>query len=267
MDKQALKQAITTKKSFLCVGLDPVAEKLPATLSREPEPLLTFNKAVIDATADYAVAYKPNLAFYEALGSKGWDILKETLDYIPDGIFTIADAKRGDIGNTARQYARAFFEEMAFDAITLSPYMGQDTIQPFLEYEDKWVVILGLTSNAGSADFQMLESEGKPFYAHVLEKSQKWGSKDQIMYVIGGTQPDALQYVRSICPEHFLLIPGIGKQGGSLREVARNALNQDYGILINVGRSIIYAGQGQDFQRRVKEVAKGYQQEMAEFIK
>lgn len=266
MDKKNLVQAIQAKQSFLCIGLDPELDKLPPSIQQDPEPILTFNKAVIDATADLAVAYKPNVAFYEALGSRGWDILQETLAYIPRGIFTIADAKRADIGNTARQYAKAFFETMNFDAITISPYMGGDTIEPFLAYPNKWPVILALTSNSGAEDFQKLEAQNKPLYAHVLEKGKAMGSSEDLMFVVGGTKPESLRYIRSICPDHFLLIPGIGKQGGDLKSVARNALNQEYGLLVNVGRSIIYAGSGRDFHDYIREAAKSYQQAMATFI-
>ncbi len=266
MDRSALKNAIEHKKSFLCVGLDPDLNKIPAHLWNEPNPVLTFNKAIIDATADYAVAYKPNLAFYEALGSQGWEILKATLEYIPKSMLTIADAKRGDIGNTAHQYASALFKEMNFDAVTLSPYMGRDSIEPFLAYEGKWAIILALTSNPGAKDFQNLESDGMALYEHIISKALDWGTSDQIMFVIGRTEPQYLQTVRKHCPMHFLLVPGIGKQGGDLDKVATYALNDDYGLLVNVGRSILYASPNKDFDYEAGRVAAQFQKTMQPWL-
>ncbi len=266
MNKATLKRLIQDKKSFLCVGLDPDWDKLPDKIRKEPEPILSFNKAIIDATVDYAVAYKPNMAFYEALGSKGWDILYETLAYIPEGIFTIADAKRGDIGNTADQYAKAFFDELDFDAVTLSPYMGRDAIEPFLTHENKWAIILALTSNPGANDFQLLNSGDKPLYAHIMEKAKDWGNAENTMFVFGGTQASYLKNAREYCPDHFLLIPGIGKQGGDLEQVAEFGMNKDYGILVNVSRSILYAGTDKDFKKQAREAAHGYQKVMRNWV-
>lgn len=266
MNRAGLKKAIDRKKSFLCVGLDPDFNQMPFHLKKEPNPVLTFNKAIIDATADYAVAYKPNLAFYEALGSKGWEILKATQEYVPEGTFTIADAKRGDIGNTATMYASALFEEMDFDAVTLFPYMGKDAIEPFLAYENKWAIILALTSNPGASDFQTLEIEGKALYEQVIDRALGWGSADQLMFVVGGTQTHYLQTVRQHCPSHFLLIPGIGKQGGDLDNVAKYGLNDEYGLLVNVGRSILYAGTGKDFDKEAGRAAAQFQKTMEPWL-
>jgi orotidine-5'-phosphate decarboxylase len=221
MTRLQLFEQIKIKNSFLCVGLDTDLDKIPSHLHKEADPIFEFNKQIIDQTADFAVAYKPNIAFYEALGPKGWESLQKTLDYIPKDIFTIADAKRGDIGNTSGLYAKAFFETMDFDSITVAPYMGIDSVSPFLSYKNKWVILLALTSNEGSMDFQLSElKNGKPVYQEVLEKSSKWGNPDNMMYVVGATRGEKIGEVRKIVPEHFFLVPGVGAQGGSLEDVA-----------------------------------------------
>ncbi|SIS48889.1 orotidine-5'-phosphate decarboxylase [Belliella pelovolcani] len=267
MNKAALFQQIQKKQSFLCVGLDTDLSKIPAHLLVLNDPIFEFNKQIIDATADLAVAYKPNIAFYEALGAKGWESLKKTLDYIPQEIFTIADAKRGDIGNTSGLYAKAFFEQMDFDSITVAPYMGIDSVKPFLAFEDKWVILLALTSNEGSADFQLTESKsGKPLFQEVLEKSQSWGNTDNMMYVVGATRGEKIAEVRAIVPDHFFLVPGVGAQGGSLEEVAKYGMNASCGLLVNSSRGIIYASKGQDFANAAREEAKKLQQEMKELL-
>lgn len=267
MNKQALFQQIQQKSSFLCIGLDPSMDKMPAHLQKEADPIFAFNKAIIDRTADYAVAYKPNVAFYEALGPKGWESLQKTLDYIPKGIFTIADAKRGDIGNTSKLYAKAFFEQMNFDSVTVAPYMGEDSVTPFLEFEDKWVILLALTSNEGSADFQAFQNvEGKRLYQEVLTKSQAWGTEDNLMYVIGATRGEKIADARGLAPEHFFLVPGVGAQGGSLEEVARYGMNGTCGLLVNSSRGIIYASSGRDFADAAEREAKKLQQEMEVYL-
>jgi orotidine-5'-phosphate decarboxylase len=258
---------IQKKKSFLCVGLDPVMEKIPRQLLREEDPVFSFNKAIIDATLDQAVAYKPNLAFYEALGPGGWETLQKTLDYLPSEVFTIADAKRGDIGNTSTLYAKAFFEQMDFDALTVAPYMGEDSVRPFLGFDGKWVVILALTSNQGSQDFQMIEGpNGMPLYAAVLEKSREWGTTQNTMYVVGATRGSHIQSVREIVPDHFLLVPGVGAQGGSLEEVAKFGMNSQCGLLVNSSRGILYASSGTDFALAAKKEAQSLQIAMEELL-
>ena len=256
MDRKKLFSEICKKRSFLCVGLDSDPTKIPPHLNLKPSPVLSFNKSIIDATKDHCVAYKINTAFYEQMGSKGWDIMKETLSYIPEHIFTIADAKRGDIGNTANMYAKAFFETMNFDAITLSPYMGKDSVEPYLKYKDKWVILLALTSNKGSADFQLLDCSGSPLYKKIIETSSGWGTADQIMYVVGGTHPDYFKAIRSIVPDHFLLVPGIGAQGGDADAVIKAGINDMGGLLINSSRGIIYADNGTEFDKKSTESAK-----------
>jgi orotidine-5'-phosphate decarboxylase len=263
MTRQNLITSIYKKKSFLCVGLDPDIHKLPPHLLQYENPFIEFCKAIIDATSDLCVAYKPNVAFFEALGSKGWYALQVISAYLPEDTLNIADAKRGDIGNTASQYAKAFFEEMPFDAITLNAYMGKDAITPFLSYEQKWAVILGLTSNEGSKDFQYLISNGIPLYRHTIEKAMTWGTKDNTMFVVGATHPEGLKDVRSFCPNHFLLIPGVGAQGGNLSEVYGAAATSEIEILVNVTRDILYASSGEDFAEKAREKALYYQKEMA----
>ena len=261
MKRTELVENICRKGSFLCVGLDPDIKKIPQHLLTEENPLLAFNKAIIDATAQYAVAYKPNLAFYESLGVEGWIALEETVKYIkekyPDQ-FIIADAKRGDIGNTSQLYARSFFEHLDVDAITVAPYMGEDSVTPFLGYEGKWVILLALTSNKGSHDFQLIEDkEGKRIFEHVLETSAKWASSDEMMYVVGATQGAMFQDIRKVSPNSFLLVPGVGAQGGSLEEVAKYGMIEDCGLLVNSSRGIIYASNGEDFaEAAAKESAK-----------
>ena len=261
MKRTELVENIRRKGSFLCVGLDPDIKKIPQHLLTEENPLLAFNKAIIDATAQYAVAYKPNLAFYESLGVEGWIAFEETVKYIkekyPDQ-FIIADAKRGDIGNTSQLYARSFFEHLDVDAITVDPYMGEDSVTPFLGYEGKWVILLALTSNKGSHDFQLIEDkEGKRIFEHVLETSAKWASSDEMMYVVGATQGAMFQDIRKVSPKSFLLVPGVGAQGGSLEEVAKYGMIEDCGLLVNSSRGIIYASNGEDFaEAAAKESAK-----------
>ena len=267
MTRQELYDQIKAKQSFLCVGLDTDPNKIPPHLLDEEDPIFAFNKAIIDATKDLCVAYKPNTAFYEALGPEGMISLKKTLDYIPDNILTIADAKRGDIGNTSRLYAKAFFEHYNADAITVAPYMGSDSVQPFLEYEGKWVIILGLTSNKGSEDFQHLKVDNeRPLYESVIKTCQTYGSADQIMFVIGATQTDYIKHIRSIAPDHFFLVPGVGAQGGSLEGVCENGMNDKVGLLINSSRGIIYKSNGIDFAEAARASAQALQQKMAAFL-
>ncbi len=283
MTATTLTEQIQLKKSYLCVGLDSDITKLPAHLKDQKDGVLTFNKAIIDATLPYCVSYKINTAFYESQGLKGWEIMKETLDYIPNTHFTIADAKRGDIGNTSTQYAKAFFEALNFDAITVAPYMGEDSIRPFLEYENKVTIVLGLTSNIGSNDFQQLLLEEydesltmvphitqgsveKRLYEHVLERVSTWGTTDNLMFVVGATQATELERIRNIVPNHFLLVPGVGAQGGSLKDVSRFGLNKSIGLLVNASRAIIFASVGEDFADQAAVVAKTYQVEMSEYL-
>jgi orotidine-5'-phosphate decarboxylase len=271
MDATTLYQHILRKQSFLCIGLDSDVKRLPAHLLTEAEPLWAFNKAIIDATAAWAVAYKPNTAFYEALGAEGWRQLEKTVRYLrrhyPD-LFIIADAKRGDIGNTARLYAEAFFERMEVDAVTLSPYMGRDTVQPFLEYRGKWAVLLALTSNASAGDFETAAmSRGGALYEEVLRTSSQWGSADNTMYVVGATQAALLANVRAIVPHHFLLVPGVGAQGGSLEEVATYGANRQCGLLVNSSREIIFAGNDEHFAAAAAAAACSLQQKMKQLLK
>ena len=270
MTRTELFENIKKKKSFLCIGLDTDLAKIPAHLLKEEDPAFEFNKQVIDATHDLCVAYKPNTAFYEAEGLKGWSSLEKTIAYInknyPD-LFTIADAKRGDIGNTSGMYAKAFLEQLDFDSITVAPYMGEDSVAPFLGYKDKWVILLALTSNKGAFDFQTtLNSNGESFYQQVLETSKKWGSPDNMMYVVGATKAEMLAEVRSIVPDSFLLVPGVGAQGGSLKEISEKAMNADCGLLVNASRAVIYASDGSDFETAAKNVAAAYQREMAVYL-
>ncbi len=266
MNREALVQQIKIKRSFLCVGLDPDLGKIPPHLLQEEDPIFTFNKAIIDATKDYAVAYKPNIAFYEAYGEKGWASLRKTIEYIPNDIFTIADAKRGDIGNTSKYYAKAFFEELGCDSITVAPYMGADSVKPFLEFKDNWVVLLALTSNQGAFDFQVLEADGKKVYEHVLQKSSEWGTSENLMYVVGATKAEYLSDIRKIVPDNFLLVPGVGAQGGSLEEVAKYGINKDCGLLVNSSRGVIYASNGMDFAEASAREAKVMQTSMSAIL-
>ena len=266
MIRQELISIIRKKKSFLCVGLDSEISKLPPHLLREEDPVFEFNRQIIDATIDFAVAYKPNLAFYESNGLKGWISLEKTLSYLhlkKDRAFIIADAKRGDIGNTSTQYAKAFFEILDADAITIAPYMGSDSVQPFLAYPGKWAVLLALTSNKGASDFQYLQSGDERLFEHVLLTSMKWGTAENMMYVVGATQAEQLAAIRRIIPDHFLLVPGVGAQGGSLQEVARYGMTPDVGLLVNASRSIIFASSKEDFAEKAREEAEKMQKEMA----
>jgi orotidine-5'-phosphate decarboxylase len=271
MTKEQLFAEIVRKQSYLCVGLDTDLQKIPPHLHDTEDPIFEFNRQIIDATADLCVAYKPNIAFYEALGPKGWVSLEKTLNYIPEGIFTIADAKRGDIGNTSELYARAFFENMHFDSVTVAPYMGEDSVKPFLK-PDKWVILLVLTSNPGSADFQLLQTDdgtadySRCLFENVLETSKAWASDNQLMYVVGATRPDFMQRVRELVPDHFLLVPGIGAQGGSLADVSRLGMNQHCGLLVNSSRNILYASSGADFAGEARAAAQAIQQEMAGYL-
>ncbi len=262
MDKSTLIQQIKTKKSFLCIGLDTDIRKIPRHLLKEKDPVFAFNKQIIDATHDLCVAYKPNIAFYEQLGPAGWESLQKTIEYIPGNIFTIADAKRGDIGNTAKMYADTFFNTYSFDSVTVAPYMGKDSVTPFLAHQEKWTILLALTSNPGADDFELQPLQnGNYLYQQVLETSKHWG--DNIMYVVGATRPEMIAEVRKIVPNHFLLVPGVGAQGGSLQEVCRYGLTAEIGLLINSSRGIIYAGNDIDFAQKSREAALQIQKEMA----
>ena len=264
MTKAELIFQIKQKQSFLCVGLDTDIKKIPTHLLELEDPIFEFNKQIIDATKDFCVAYKPNIAFYESMGVSGWNSLHKTLDYIPKNIFTIADAKRGDIGNTSDMYARSFFKNMNFDAVTVAPYMGWDSVTPFLEFDGKWTILLALTSNKGGLDFQTFKNEnGKQLFEQVLEISQTWGTDENMMYVVGATRTEQLSEIREIIPNHFLLVPGVGAQGGNLQEVAKYGMNQDCGLLVNSSRGIIYAGNGTDFAEKAGNEAQKLQQQMA----
>lgn len=275
MNRTQLTELIKTKQSFLCVGLDSEIDKIPAHLRNTEDPVFEFNRSIIDATLPFTVAYKPNLAFYESRGIEGLNSLKKTMDYLENfrtECFTIADAKRGDIGNTSSQYARAFFSKAAsgfdFDAVTVAPYMGEDSVSPFLAFEGKWVVLLALTSNKGAFNFQLNEdTSGTALFENVLKTSQSWGSKNNLMFVVGATRAEMLEKVREIAPEHFLLVPGVGAQGGSLSEVARYGLNKDCGLLVNASRSIIFASTGTDFASKAAEEAKKMQEEMSAILR
>jgi len=269
MDHTKLFESIVRKRSFLCVGLDSEMEKIPSFLMKEKDPLFEFNKRIIDGTHKYAVAYKPNVAFYECNGAMGWTSLEATVQYIkhnyPD-IFVIADAKRGDIGNTSKMYAKAFLENMPFDAITVAPYMGEDSVAPFLSYKDKWVVLLALTSNKGADNFQYHNEDGIKLFERVLSISQKWGTIDNMMYVVGATRADMLKSIRKLVPDHFLLVPGVGAQGGSLEEVAKYGLNSKCGLLVNSSRGIIFADNSENFDKVAGEKANEIQLEMEKYL-
>jgi orotidine-5'-phosphate decarboxylase len=271
MTKQQLFEQIQKKHSFLCVGLDTDITKIPAHLLGEDDPVYTFNKAIIDATAAYCVAYKPNLAFYESMGVKGWMAFEKTVAYIRESYpeqFIIADAKRGDIGNTSEMYARSFFDGMKLDAVTVAPYMGEDSVKPFLLYPERWVILLALTSNRGSHDFQMMTDEnGEQLFEKVLRTSLQWGDDEQMMYVVGATQGKLFEEVRKIVPDHFLLVPGVGAQGGSLEEVCRYGMNSSCGLLVNSSRAIIYAGSGDDYASEAAGEAEKLQLEMREMLR
>jgi orotidine-5'-phosphate decarboxylase len=269
MDHSQLFKSITEKRSFLCVGLDSEIEKIPSFLLKTKDPVFEFNKRIIDSTHKYTVAYKPNVAFYECNGPKGWKSLESTLNYIKKnfpGILVIADAKRGDIGNTSKMYAREFFENMNFDAVTVAPYMGEDSVTPFLTYSNKWVILLALTSNRGADDFQYHDEDGIKLFERVLTLSRKWGTINNLMYVVGATRAEMLKDIRKIVPEHFLLIPGVGAQGGSLQEVAKYGLTSKCGLLVNSSRGIIFADNSENFDKVAGEKAAEIQKEMEQYL-
>ena len=267
MTRHELIEQIRTKKSFLCVGLDTDLNKIPAHLLETEDPIFEFNKAIIDATKDFCVAYKPNIAFYEQYGGKGWASLEKTVNYIPKDIFTIADAKRGDIGNTSTYYAKTFFEYLPFDSVTIAPYMGEDSITPFLEFPGKWAIILALTSNKGAMDFQTIKDEnGEELFKSVLRKTTTWGTPDNMMFVVGATRAEQIGEVRAIVPDSFFLVPGVGAQGGSLEDVCHYGWNKDCGLLVNSSRAILYASNGLDFAEKAREEAKTVQFEMEKIL-
>ncbi|MGC3948029.1 MAG: orotidine-5'-phosphate decarboxylase [Chryseolinea sp.] len=266
MTREQLFQEIKRKGSYLCVGLDTDIHKIPKHLLAADDPLFEFNKQIIDATQEYCIAYKPNLAFYEAMGPKGWESLQKTVEYIPNHIFTIADAKRGDIGNTASLYAQAFFDYLNFDAITVAPYMGADSVTPFL-YKDKWVILLAHTSNSGSADFQLFESSnGRKLYEEVIERSRQWATPDQLMFVVGATRADRMAEIRALAPDNFFLVPGIGAQGGDLAQVSKAGLNKQCGLIVNSSRAIIYASGDKDFATKAGAEALNVRNEMESLL-
>ena len=270
MNYTALFEQIKKKKSFLCVGLDSDIAKIPQHLLNTGDPVYAFNKAIIDATAAYTIAYKPNIAFYESRGVEGWQSLEKTVNYIRTNypeVFTIADAKRGDIGNTSQMYAKAFLDTLNFDSITVAPYMGEDSVTPFIKYEGKWVILLALTSNKGALDFQFMEENGEKLYERVLKVSQQWGGKDNMMYVVGATKAEMLGGIRKIVPDHFLLVPGVGAQGGSLEEVAKYGMNTHCGLIVNSSRGIIFADTTENFAVRAGEEARKLQQDMERLLK
>jgi orotidine-5'-phosphate decarboxylase len=276
MTRQQLVDQIFQKRSYLCVGLDTDITKIPKHLLAEPDPVFAFNKAIIDATKDLCVSYKINTAFYEALGVKGWEAMEKTVHYIGNDHFKIADAKRGDIGNTSDQYAKAFFETMPFDAITVAPYMGEDSVKPFLQHDGKWAIVLGLTSNKGANDFELQRMVSEDtnhgvadelLYEKVFKKVAQWGTPDNLMFVVGATQASAFTNIRKITPNHFYLVPGVGAQGGSLKEISEKAMIKECGLLVNVSRAIIFASEKEDFAEEAKVVAKHYQLEMATYLK
>lgn len=268
MNRQELISEIKRTKSFLCVGLDSDLKKIPEHLLSTEDPIFEFNKVIIDATKDYCVAYKPNIAFYESMGAKGWETLEKTVNYIPKNRFIIADAKRGDIGNTSKMYARTFFDTYNFDAITVAPYMGEDSVTPYFGFEGKWVILLAATSNSGGLDFQYKNlTTGNMLFEEVLEKSREWGDDDNMMYVVGATRADILKKVRAIVPNSFLLVPGVGAQGGSLHDVVENGMNKDCGLLVNSSRGIIYADSTEEFGKVAGEKARELQLEMEKYLK
>jgi orotidine-5'-phosphate decarboxylase len=267
MQRKELIHQIKIKKSFLCVGLDTDLAKIPAHLLELEDPIFEFNKQIIDATKDLCVAYKPNLAFYECHGPKGWESLKKTMDYIPENIFTIADAKRGDIGNTSNYYAKTFFEYLNFDSVTIAPYMGSDSVKPFLEFKNKWTIVLALTSNEGANDFQFYKNkEGQELFKEVVSKVCSWGNDENTMFVVGATRKEDIAEVRQIAKKHFLLVPGVGAQGGSLNDVVEYGWNSDCGLLINSSRGIIYASKENDFAEKARIEAQKIQQEMENIL-
>jgi len=266
MTRQHIIEQIRKKQSYLCVGLDTDINKIPKHLLSDPDAIFTFNKAIIDATKDVCVSYKINTAFYESLGVKGWEAMEKTVNYIPAEHFKIADAKRGDIGNTSDQYAKAFFETMPFDAITVAPYMGADSVKPFLGYEGKWAIVLGLTSNVGAKDFELQKMGDSFLYEKVIKAVSSWGNPGNLMFVIGATQAEEFVHIREIAKEHFFLVPGVGAQGGSLEDISKKAMNEDIGLLVNASRAIIYASEKEDFADEAKAVAQQYQFEMKQYL-
>ncbi len=266
MNRAEIIAQIKGKESFLCVGLDSDLTRIPKHLHKEPDPVFEFNRQIIDATHKFAVAYKPNIAFYEAQGSKGWESLQKTVEYIPKDIFTIADAKRGDIGNTSKMYGKAFFDRLRFDSVTVAPYMGSDSVLPFLEFENKWVILLAATSNPGGMDFQHEEIDGEKLYQKVIRTSLDWGTEENMMYVVGATRPEALGEIRKTLPHHFLLIPGVGAQGGDLRTVCKFGFTEDCGLLVNSSRGIIYADSTDNFAKEASRQAEKLQVAMAEIL-
>ncbi len=266
MTRQFLVDQIKQKQSYLCVGLDSDITKLPQHLQSKPGAVFQFNKAIIDATKDFCVSYKINTAFYESQGLKGWEAMEQTVNYIPSTHFKIADAKRGDIGNTSAQYAKAFFETLPFDAITVAPYMGEDSIRPFLEYDDKWTIVLGLTSNKGAADFELQKTGEEYLYEKVLRTVSSWGNANNLMFVVGATQAIELQNIRKMIPDNFLLVPGVGAQGGSLEEVSKYGMNKDCGLLVNASRAVIFASDGDAFAEAAAKAARDYNDEMKQYL-
>lgn len=268
MNFAQLVEQIKKKRSYLCVGLDTDPAKIPDHLLSADDPVFEFNKQIIDATHQHCIAYKPNIAFYESLGPQGWESLRKTLEYIPSDIFTIADAKRGDIGNTAALYAKTFFEYLPFDAITVAPYMGKDSVTPFLDHKGKWVILLAHTSNPGSADFQLIEStqSGRKLYEEVILRSRTWGSPEQLMFVVGATQTDRIESIRALAPDNFFLVPGVGAQGGDLEAVSRHGMNKTCGLIVNSARAIIYASRDRDFATQAGKEAHKVQQEMDQYL-
>jgi orotidine-5'-phosphate decarboxylase len=268
MNREQLITLIRQQRSYLCIGLDTDPEKIPHHLRNRPDGMWQFNKEIIDATKPYCVSYKINTAFYEAMGAEGWRVLEQTVKYIGEGYFTIADAKRGDIGNTSAQYAKAFFSTLPFDAITVAPYMGADSVKPFLEVQGKWTILLGLTSNSGAADFELQQAGTERLYEKVIRTASSWGTVDNLMFVIGATQADEFSNIRRISPRHFYLVPGVGAQGGSLKEISEKAMvKNDIGLLVNVSRAVIYASSGLDFAQKAAEAAHAYQTEMETYLK
>ena len=267
MTREQLIAQIKIKQSYLCVGLDTEEAKLPSCLKQDAEPVLTFNKAIIDATRDYCVSYKINTAFYEAMGARGWELMEKTIQYIGKEHLIIADAKRGDIGNTSTQYARAFFETLPCDAITVAPYMGEDSVKPFLQFPGKWAIVLGLTSNPGAQDFELQPCGDGVLYEKVIRTVAGWGTTSNLMFVVGATQSSSFAAIRKLVPDHFLLVPGVGTQGGNLQEISSKALNKDGGLLVNVSRAILYVSGGEDYALQAGLAAKSYQQEMEQFLK
>ena len=266
MNRQEIIAQIREKKSYLCVGLDSDIDKIPKFLHSYSDPVFEFNRRIIDATKDYCVSYKINTAFYESRRIKGWESMEKTVHYIPSTHFKIADAKRGDIGNTSSQYAKAFFEALPFDGITVAPYMGADSVKPFLEYENKWTILLGLTSNSGARDFELQPAGNMFLYEQVITTASSWGNSGNLMFVIGATQADSFTRIRELAPEHFYLVPGVGAQGGSLEEISKKAMNKDIGLLVNASRAIIFASEKEDFESEAAVIAKQYQFEMAGYI-